>query len=91
MENPAFDQGITHVGPHREQHRLDRRPAYVRQLDAECRAAKAELEAIENGLRELRIYLLAPKFSTNRYVNVDDVLLRMEEIRSAGLQARGES
>ncbi len=70
--------------------KTDARPVYVRQMDAERRAAKAELEALEQGLSDLVSYLHTPKFAPpNRYVNVEDVLLRIGEARSAGLAARG--
>jgi len=70
----------------------DRRPAYVRQLAASERALRAERDAQEEGLNDLVRYLQSPKFSVpNRYVNVDDVLLRLDEAKAAGLRARGEA
>lgn len=67
----------------------DARPAYVRRIDAERRAAQAELAALDAGILELVYYLHSPKFATHRYVNVEDVLLRISETRAAALQARG--
>ena len=69
----------------------DARPAYVRRLDAERRAAQAELGALDAGIGELVAYLQSSKFATDRYVNVDDVLLRIGAARSAGITARGEA
>lgn len=71
---------------------IDMRPAYVRRLDAERRAAQAELRALDDGISELVAYLHSRKFAPpHRYVNVDDVLLRIGEARSAGITARGEA
>jgi hypothetical protein len=70
----------------------DRRPAYVRSLDADRRQARAELAAVLDGLNDLRAYLNSPKFRGSSdlrmgYVNVDDVLLRLNEATYAGVVA----
>lgn len=67
----------------------DNRPLYVRRLDAERKAAQAELKALQEGLLELRAYLHSPKFQgpCNDYVNVQDVLLRLNEADWSGLLA----
>jgi hypothetical protein len=70
----------------------DLRPIYVRQLDADRLAAQAERDALLAGMHELRRYLNSPKFRGERgplrdYVNVDDVLLRMNETVSAATLA----
>jgi hypothetical protein len=66
----------------------DRRPTYVQTMDRQWREDSAELVAMHNGLWELRKYLTSEKFAKERSVN--DVLLRMDEAVSAGLNARAE-
>ena len=70
----------------------DRRPAYVRQLAASERALRAERDAQEEGLNDLVLYLNSRKFAwPHNQVNVNDVLLRLDEAKAAGLRARGEA
>lgn len=61
----------------------DTRPLYVRRLDAERLRVTAELEALQDGLVELRAYLNSEKFRAPSdrqfYVNTEDVLLRLDE------------
>lgn len=71
----------------------DNRPAYVQRIDRERLMAEAERDAILEGLNELRAYLNSPKFRSlearqlGNYVNVDDVLLRLNETTYAGVCA----
>jgi hypothetical protein len=66
----------------------DRRPRYVQQLARQQRQDEAELTALSEGLLQLRIYLESDKFGPLRPVNVNDVLLRLDEAVSQGLDAR---
>lgn len=71
--------------------RTDNRPLYVRRMDRERREAQAELAALKESLYELKGYLNSPKFRSpsdrQGYVNVDDVLLRLDEGSYAALVA----
>jgi hypothetical protein len=69
-------------------HVHDARPVYVQRLDRERRQAEDELTALQQGLTDLRIYLTSEKFSTDRTVQVADVLARVDEARAAGTDAR---
>jgi hypothetical protein len=71
----------------------DNRPAYVRQMDAQRKAAEAERDALLEGLYELRAYLNLPKYRDQAsgglrgLVNVEDVLMRLNETTLAGVVA----
>ncbi len=66
----------------------DNRPVYVQRLDRERREAQAELVGLQSGLLDLVNYLYSPKFAEHRYVNVDDVILRLQEAKAYGLDLR---
>jgi hypothetical protein len=59
------------------------RPIYVERLDADRRQHLAELAELYSRLGDLRDYLNSPKFRApserQDYVNVEDVLLRLNE------------
>jgi hypothetical protein len=78
-----------------ETDRTDNRPAYVRQLDSERRASQAEVRALRAGMLDLVAYLNSPKFHAPSdrmgYVNVNDVLLRMDEFSTAATVAADEA
>lgn len=58
-----------------------------RRVDIAQRVCRAERDALESGLREIVNYLHTSKFAPpNRYVNVEDILLRIHETRAAALQ-----
>jgi len=71
--------------------KIDKRPLYVRRIDAERAMAQAELNAVLEGLRDLRRYLNSPKFRApsdrQNLVNVEDVLSRLNETTYAGVVA----
>jgi len=73
----------------------DTRPLYVRRLDAERQRVTAELEALQDGLADLRRYLNSPKFrepsDRQFYVNTEDVLLRLDESLFAAAVAGSEA
>lgn len=72
------------------------RPAYVRALEARAESAEAERDALRLGLEALRAYAQLPKFAdgpderyTHPYMHREDVLLRVNEALTAGLEAGG--
>jgi hypothetical protein len=90
IEQEVLDEAYEYVGRSHEaegEQRAERRPAYVKALDLERRMAQAELAALDQGLTDLAVYLTSPKFAGDRSVNVEDVLLRVREARSAGHDA----
>ena len=53
----------------------------------ELAAAKARLDALEQGITDLRAYLISEKFHVDTTVQVTDVLLRLSEARTHALDA----
>jgi hypothetical protein len=68
---------------------------YIKRLQREAKAKEARIQATESGLRELAAYLTSPKFRSGSdldgYVNVQDVLDRIEGTRSAAETAELEA
>lgn len=67
----------------------------IHRLQLDKAELMAERDALLRGIGELRRYLLSDKFDSERgelagYVNVKDVLLRLEETKSAAIDAGGE-
>lgn len=60
-------------------------------LRAENAALAAERSTLKQGMEDLRNYLLSPKFACgdrlDGYVNVQDVLARLQEVQGAALTA----
>ena len=56
-------------------------------LKLQLEEARAELEALRDGLREVKGYLTSPKFWDDRTVQVSDVLLRIGEAEGRAFMA----
>lgn len=52
---------------------------YINQLQNENTELKAEVEALREGLANIRGYLNLPKFGVDVMVNKSDIFLRIEE------------
>lgn len=63
---------------------------YIHRLQAEVAREKRTVAALEQGLRDLRSYLMSPKFHQDTTVQVDDVLRRMAELESYATDVRDE-
>ena len=53
---------------------------YIKQLEASLIAKDAALTAAESGINDLRAYLMSEKFHHDTRVQVNDVLLRLNEL-----------
>jgi hypothetical protein len=60
---------------------------HIAELQMQVAAAEAKLQAIEEGLEDLKRYLHSPKFHGDPMVNIDDIFLRLAETRTAALDA----
>ena len=56
---------------------------YIKKLQLDNRRAAAELKALEDGMTALRVYLSSPKFHEDTTVQVSDIFLRLDEMKSA--------
>lgn len=61
---------------------------YIQQLKQDLARERAVTQATRDGLDALAAYLRLPKFHSEPYVNVDDVFLRMNEIKAGMSDAR---
>ena len=59
----------------------------VERLKLQLEEARAELEALRDGLRDVKGYLTSPKFWEDRTVQVADVLLRIGEAEGRAFMA----
>jgi hypothetical protein len=61
---------------------------HIHRLQKEIRARKAERAALVDGLNDLVIYLCSEKFACGNdpdgYVQINDVIRRIQEAKSAG-------
>jgi site-specific recombinase XerD len=64
---------------------------YIHRLQAERDRAQREVDALREGMRQLRGYLTSAKFHQDDSVNVRDVLLRLEELGAAATDAADEN
>ena len=60
---------------------------YIKRLEQENRALTAELEGLREGIRDLRIYLDLPKFSSDSRVERGDIYLRLEDAENLASEA----
>lgn len=64
---------------------------YIHTLQNEVKVKENTIKAYENGLNELVAYLLSPKFHSgdtlDSYVNITDVMTRVQGIRSSASDA----
>jgi len=49
--------------------------------------ARAAYDAMEDAIIDIKAYLLSEKFSEERWVNPDDILLRLQEAQRAAADA----
>ena len=61
---------------------------YIRRLEMERNAAQTEVEALREGLRAIRAYVLSDKFKADPTVQVQDIVLRVGVAMDAGTDAR---
>ena len=65
---------------------------YIRQLQAENSSIRRELEAVKEGLSDLRKYVHSPKFNCgdrlDHYINISDVLGYLRNAEDSGITAR---
>ena len=61
---------------------------YIRRLEMERNAAQTEVEALREGLRAIRAYVLSDKFKADPTVQVQDIVLRVGAAMDAGTDAR---
>lgn len=59
----------------------------ITKLNAELEMARAEIAALRQGLESLRAYVQSEKFYSDPHVSTDDVVLRIRETQSAGMDA----
>ena len=60
---------------------------YIKRLKAELAEKDAEVEALRGGMRNLLDYMSQEKFRSWDYVNTQDIVLRVQEIERASLDA----
>ena len=60
---------------------------HIQQQQARIDGQQAEIAALRAGMLELTIYLTSDKFSQDKTVQTSDVLLRLEETDTAGVDA----
>ena len=56
---------------------------YIKQLQADNKRLEDQLALVDIGITELFSYLALPKFYEDKLVNIDDVRLRLQEIRNS--------
>ncbi len=63
---------------------------YIKKLQTENETLKARIAAFESGLDSIKQYVTSSKFSCgdakDGYVAVEDIILRVEEVRSAAFR-----
>jgi hypothetical protein len=64
---------------------------HIHKLNIEIARLKGELQAYEDGINDLRIYLNSSKFSVDTTVQCADVIMRLQEVRSYSINKGDES
>lgn len=63
---------------------------HIKRLEMQRDIAQAEADALREGLRAIRAYVLSDKFKADPTVQVQDIVLRVAEAMDAGTDAAWE-